>query len=110
MSIQRITVATSVAVNDDAAASKWSRKPYPRRLRSIGLAGSTNPNDWGIQVRVEGAEFGDFYNLKAGANTMPDRDTTYGVNIPIPANFLIELIVLDAPGTNSGIGILEFVP
>lgn len=111
MGVEHFTIATTVSVNDDTISGKrFSRRPYSRRLLSIGLAGSANPGDFGIKATVEGVPMGDFYNLKAGANTMPDRDTAYRTGIPIPANYLLELLALVAPTTNAGTVVLETIP
>jgi len=108
--LERFTISTSASVNDDVAASPWNRRPYPRRLTALGLAGSAQPQDYGVEIRVEGVRMGTVYNAKGGANTSPDRDTTYGLNIPIPANYLLELLVIAAPTTNDGVGVVNFVP
>ena len=111
MGIKTITIATTASVNDDAlSGDSLARKPFGRRISSLGLAGSAQPGDYGVKITVEGVEAGEYYNLAAGANTMPDRETTYGVNIPVPANFLVEALVLAAPTTNAGKMILETKP
>jgi len=109
--IKKITIATTASVNDDAlVGNAIARKPYGRRLRSIGLGGSAVVGDYGVRITVEGVDMGDYYNLAAGANTMADRETTYGVNVPIPANYLMELLVLAAPTTNDGTINVETTP
>jgi hypothetical protein len=109
--IKRFTVATTASVNDDAiSGSSYSRKPYPRRITALGLGGSAAEGDWGVQIRVEGVDMGDYYNLVAGANAYPNKDEVYSLNIPVPANYLVELLVLTAPTTNEGVGIIEFTP
>jgi hypothetical protein len=111
MAVERFTIATTDAVNSDViSGTSYSRKPYPRRVTGLGLAGSTAPQDYGVELRVEGVDMGTYYNIVGGASTSPNRDSTYALNVPIPANYLLEIILLAAPATNAGVGIISFSP
>jgi len=110
MPSESFSVATSVAINADAiAGSRYSRKPFSRRLVGVGMAGSTAPGDWQLRVEVEGGEMSNFKNSRGGANTFPNNDDMQACNIPIPANFLLEMRVIIATTTNPGQVLLVFI-
>ena len=110
MPSRNCTIATTAAVNDDVAEAKWSRKPYGRRITTIGIGGSAQPGDCQVHLEIEGVDMGEFKNMKGGANTYPDAETSQRTNIPVPPNYLVEILIDIVPTTNDGLLMIEFVP
>jgi len=106
--LQNVTHATGGGVNHDWLEDEtWKRENMPRVVTGIGFCGSTAAFDAEFELRVNGIKMGRFRNLAAGA---PTKDHILKTAIPVPANALIEMLVLIDTTTNAANIVVEFVP
>jgi len=97
--IGQTSIAAAVAVvgHDLTVNTTWRIASYPRRLESVGLAGSAAALDTKVDIFIGSVKVGEMYNSGTGA---PNRDSMFRGGYPIPAGAPLSVIVTDAPATN----------
>lgn len=104
-----IVHATGGGVNHDLFEdeNEFKTKNFPRVITGVGLCGSTAAFDCCAELLVGGVKMGKFRNLAAGA---PTKDHVLRTAIPVPANSLIQMLVVTDSTTNAFNFIIETVP
>lgn len=100
MSKEYVSVAAATAALDYdifQGNEPLRRRNFPRVLTSIAVAGSTAAGDTAFELKVNGNKMGTFTNRATG---WPTNDHKERVNIPVPANALIEAEITDAALAN----------
>lgn len=101
------THATGGGVNHDLIEGyTWKRVNYPRLLTGIGHCGSTAAFDCSVNIFVNGVKMAESPNLAAGG---PTKDHIIPVNIPVPSNALLEVLVVTDSTTNAFNFLFEFM-
>jgi hypothetical protein len=93
-----IAAATAVVDYDLLSNSPYKQSGRPRRIRSVGLAGSAAAGDTLVSILVGNNEVGRLYNKATG---FPTRDHLFPVGAPVPPNQEVTVRVVDAPATNA---------
>ncbi len=106
MSCWPLTITSGDAVLADVSAEPWKRVNFPRILTAISMAGGSAAGDTEIELQVNGFPQGRFRNVATG---YPTNDHIKRVQIPVPANSLLGVIIRDAAPSNVNV-VLDFVP
>lgn len=86
----------------------WKNVNYNRWISSFAIVGSTNPQDFAVELRVGQRLVGTFYNSTGGANIIPDDTDRKFVKAFVPRGQEIQCIVIDAAAGNSVVAEIKF--
>ena len=92
-----IAAATAVLDFDLAVGTRWKEQGADRVLTAVGLCGSAAEGDTEVDIFVDEVRIGTFFNTKL---LFPDEDDMVEVNVIVPANSEVSIVVQDAPATN----------
>jgi hypothetical protein len=94
--------AADVAVNDNLAKGKdWQKDDRRRRIKKVGLAGSTNPCDCILDIFYGSKLIAKIVNTTGGAAKVPEKDDFHYISSQLycAAQEQINVIVRDAADT-----------
>jgi hypothetical protein len=96
--VNSVAAATAVVGYDLSSNTIWQQQSQDRFLTGIALTGSAAAGDTKVDLFVDQAKVGEFYNSKTG---FPNRDDVIELQGNyVPAGAQIHIFVTDAPGTN----------
>jgi len=107
MSAVEISIAAAVAVlNYNMLQNSPHRQDSrPRRLKAAALAGSAAAGDSAVAISINQLEVARIFCTTTG---FPTRDHLKEIEVPVPANSEVSVVVVDAPATNPLNLLLEF--
>ena len=94
-----VAAATAVVGYDLFRDQTWRVAAKSRRLRGMGMAGSTAALDTSADLFIDQFHVGKFYNSAAGAVLLDAHMMPLKGNL-VPPGATIACIVADAPATN----------
>ncbi len=100
-----VAAATAILGYDLLTGVVGKRESSPRRLIGVGICGSTAAGDAAVDVNVNSIPVATMYNLATGWRT---KDRISPVNISVPGDSELALLVVDAPATNPLNAVLIF--
>ncbi|MBA7540962.1 hypothetical protein ES705_33265 [subsurface metagenome] len=94
-----VAAATAIAGYDLFKNETWRVSAKPRRIRGMGVAGSTAALDCSVDLFVDQFHVGKFYNSAPGAVIIDQHMVPLKGNL-VPPGATISCIVGTAPTTN----------
>jgi len=99
MGVGQVSVAAATAIlsADLTNGQTWAVSGEDRALTGFAITGSAAAGDTAVQLFVDQALVGTFYNTTTG---YPTKDHFYEVDAFVPAGSKISIIVTDAAASN----------
>ena len=96
-----VAAATAALDYDFCADEDVQEKPYPRVIQGVGFTGSAAELEAAIEIRIGNERLGRFWNTSSGGTAPPQMlEDIKDVFLIVPANTMLQVIVVDAPATN----------
>jgi len=96
----QIAAATAVVGYDLMTGIPEQRTPYARIIDGFALVGSAAAGDTVVDLIINGTKKGSYANTSTGVAIDQNKDLM-GMDLFVPANSLIQVVVTDAASTNA---------